>query len=196
MHRFVEKYSSSPFQMPLESGAVDMCGKWDAAQDLAFPTFDIPDVHNVIYATQPICNSNLYSPHLIYSSYSLSTFWEVSPMKTRLTTRSRFNTVLQLWLSSSRVVLLLLSILELPWATILVGCNIKTILNDKLTCTFHSRFSNCQEGDWNQSLFARYNGWWCCRLSILGTWIGPSLSSLWASQQGTYLCCSSIQIAW
>lgn len=57
-------------------------------------------------------------------------------MKTRLTTRSRFNTVLQLWLSSSRVVLLLLSILELPWATILVGYNIKTILNDKLTCTF------------------------------------------------------------
>ena len=47
MHRFVEKFSSSPFQMPLESGAVDMCGKWDAAQDLAFPTFDIPDVHNV-----------------------------------------------------------------------------------------------------------------------------------------------------
>ena len=49
MNKFVEKYSTSAFQMPLDNGILDMHGKYDAAQDLAYPTFDIPDVHNVSY---------------------------------------------------------------------------------------------------------------------------------------------------
>ncbi|KAI9262113.1 proteasome component PRE2 [Phascolomyces articulosus] len=48
MNKFVEKYTTSSFQMPFESGIVDMHGKYDAAQDLAYPTFDIPDVHNPV----------------------------------------------------------------------------------------------------------------------------------------------------
>ncbi|KAI9491190.1 proteasome component PRE2 [Zychaea mexicana] len=48
MNKFVEKYASSAFQMPLDGGLVNMQGKWDAAQELAYPTFDIPDVHNPV----------------------------------------------------------------------------------------------------------------------------------------------------
>ncbi|KAI8147104.1 proteasome component PRE2 [Fennellomyces sp. T-0311] len=48
MNRFVEKFASSPFQTPLEGGIVKMHGHYDAAQDLAYPTFDIPDVHNPV----------------------------------------------------------------------------------------------------------------------------------------------------
>jgi 20S proteasome subunit beta 5 len=47
MNRFVQRYSSSPLQLPREENFDQVCGKWDAAQDLAFPSFDIPAVHNV-----------------------------------------------------------------------------------------------------------------------------------------------------
>jgi 20S proteasome subunit beta 5 len=47
MNRFVQRYSSSPLQLPREESFDQVCGKWDAAQDLAFPSFDIPAVHNV-----------------------------------------------------------------------------------------------------------------------------------------------------
>ena len=33
---------------PREVDYLKVCGKWDAAQELAFPAFDIPAVHNVI----------------------------------------------------------------------------------------------------------------------------------------------------
>lgn len=47
MNRFVSKYSSSPLSLPQEESFGSLCGKWDAAQQLAFPSFDVPAVHNV-----------------------------------------------------------------------------------------------------------------------------------------------------
>ncbi|CAO3583059.1 unnamed protein product [Absidia cylindrospora] len=47
MHRFVQKYSSSPLQLPHEVDLSKVCGRWDSAQALAFPTFDVPSVHNI-----------------------------------------------------------------------------------------------------------------------------------------------------
>lgn len=47
MHKFVSRYSSSPLSLPQEESLGQLCGKWDAAQELAFPTFDVPAVHNV-----------------------------------------------------------------------------------------------------------------------------------------------------
>jgi 20S proteasome subunit beta 5 len=47
MNRFVSKYSSSPLSIPQEESFGQLCGKWDAAQQLAFPSFDVPAVHNV-----------------------------------------------------------------------------------------------------------------------------------------------------
>jgi 20S proteasome subunit beta 5 len=47
MNRFVSRYSSSPLQLPQEENFGQICGKWDAAQQLAFPSFDIPAVANV-----------------------------------------------------------------------------------------------------------------------------------------------------
>ncbi|KAG0169802.1 Proteasome subunit beta type-5 [Apophysomyces sp. BC1034] len=48
MHRFVEKYASSPLHLPQETGLLNVCGKWDAASALSFPSFDVPAVHNPI----------------------------------------------------------------------------------------------------------------------------------------------------
>ncbi|ORY96176.1 proteasome component PRE2 [Syncephalastrum racemosum] len=48
MNRFVEKYSAEPFQIPTGADPLNLCGKWDAANALAFPSFDIPDVHNPV----------------------------------------------------------------------------------------------------------------------------------------------------
>lgn len=47
MNRFVSKYSSSPLSLPQEENFGQLCGRWDAAQQLAFPSFDIPAIHNV-----------------------------------------------------------------------------------------------------------------------------------------------------
>lgn len=47
MNRFVSKYSSSPLSLPHEENFGQLNEKWDAAQQLAFPSFDIPAVHNV-----------------------------------------------------------------------------------------------------------------------------------------------------
>lgn len=47
MNRFVSKYSSSPLTLPQEENFGQLCGRWDAAQQLAFPSFDIPAIHNV-----------------------------------------------------------------------------------------------------------------------------------------------------
>lgn len=49
MNRFVSKYSSSPLQLPQEENFGQLCGKWDAAQQFAFPSFDIPAIHNVSF---------------------------------------------------------------------------------------------------------------------------------------------------
>lgn len=49
MNRFVSKYSSSPLQLPQEQNFGQLCGKWDAAQQFAFPSFDIPAIHNVSF---------------------------------------------------------------------------------------------------------------------------------------------------
>ncbi|KAF7732557.1 Proteasome subunit beta type-5 [Apophysomyces ossiformis] len=48
MHRFVQKYASSPLHLPQETDVLNVCGKWDAAQALSFPSFDMPSVHNPI----------------------------------------------------------------------------------------------------------------------------------------------------
>ncbi|KAI8067156.1 proteasome component PRE2 [Gongronella butleri] len=48
MHKFVQKYSSSPLCLPQETDIPQMLGRWDAAQSLAFPTFDVPAVHNPV----------------------------------------------------------------------------------------------------------------------------------------------------
>jgi 20S proteasome subunit beta 5 len=47
MNKFVSKYSSSPLSLPQEERFGQLCGKWDAAQQLAFPSFDVPAIHNV-----------------------------------------------------------------------------------------------------------------------------------------------------
>ncbi|KAI9024386.1 proteasome component PRE2 [Phycomyces nitens] len=48
MNRFVQQFASSPLQLPREISPINMCGQWDAAQQMAFPSFDIPDVHNPV----------------------------------------------------------------------------------------------------------------------------------------------------
>ncbi|OBZ87293.1 Proteasome subunit beta type-5 [Choanephora cucurbitarum] len=48
MNRFVSKYSVSPLTLPREENFSQLCGKWDAAQELAFPAFDIPAIHNPV----------------------------------------------------------------------------------------------------------------------------------------------------
>lgn len=50
MNRFVSRYSSSPLALPQEENFNQLCGKWDAAQQLAFPSFDIPAIHNVCFS--------------------------------------------------------------------------------------------------------------------------------------------------
>lgn len=49
MNRFVNKYASSPLHLPQDENFGSLCGKWDAAQQFAFPTFDIPAIHNVSF---------------------------------------------------------------------------------------------------------------------------------------------------
>ncbi|ORX61360.1 proteasome component PRE2, partial [Hesseltinella vesiculosa] len=48
MHKFVQKYSSSPLSLPLEKDFSHMVGRWDAAQDLSYPGFEVPAVHNPV----------------------------------------------------------------------------------------------------------------------------------------------------
>ncbi|KAI8374249.1 proteasome component PRE2 [Radiomyces spectabilis] len=58
MHRFVQKYSTSPLHLPQERDFGTVCGKWDAAQDLAYPTFDIPAVHNPVDFLRSVTDEN------------------------------------------------------------------------------------------------------------------------------------------
>lgn len=66
MNRFVNKYASSPLHLPQEENFGSLCGKWDAAQQFAFPSFDIPAIHNV-------------SVYLLHKNISL-TFLLCSPL--------------------------------------------------------------------------------------------------------------------
>jgi hypothetical protein len=66
MNRFVSRYSSSPLSLPQEENFSQLCGKWDAAQELAFPSFDIPAIHNVKYTFEQPKQKQL-NLHCIYS---------------------------------------------------------------------------------------------------------------------------------